>query len=69
MKPVLDAMPYPAAPWDGLAIFEAESYEKIIEVFGSEEYQRIVYPDEAAFLNVEKRQLFAADIVSFDLDN
>jgi len=68
MKPIIDTGAYPSASWGGLAIFEAESYDKIMEVFGSEEYQRVVHPDEAVFLDVENRQLFAADLVIFNLD-
>ncbi|KAI0674974.1 hypothetical protein C8Q78DRAFT_1009866 [Trametes maxima] len=36
--------------WAGQVIFEAESLEKILEVFQDEEYQRIVVPDEEKFV-------------------
>ncbi|KAI0645369.1 hypothetical protein C8Q79DRAFT_911072 [Trametes meyenii] len=36
--------------WAGQVIFEAESLEKILEVFEDEEYQRVVVPDEQMFV-------------------
>lgn len=38
----------------GMAIFEAESYEKIIEVFTHPDYLRIVVPDEEKFFDRAK---------------
>lgn len=40
---------YSAPPFAGIAIFEAESVEKIYEVFQDEEYTRVVIPDEERF--------------------
>ena len=37
-----------------MAIFEAESYEKIIEVFTHPDYLRIVVPDEEKFFDRAK---------------
>ncbi|KAG5644108.1 hypothetical protein DXG03_009127 [Asterophora parasitica] len=36
--------------WDGLAIYEAESQEKIFEVLQSEEYQRVIGTYEQKFV-------------------
>ena len=35
-----------AATFWGMAVFEAESYEKLLEVFSHPDYQRVVFPDE-----------------------
>ncbi|KAJ6576622.1 hypothetical protein DFH09DRAFT_1149881 [Mycena vulgaris] len=48
--------------WDGMAIFEAESYAKIFEVFQNEEYKRIVVPDEHKFVDREASQIFPLDL-------
>lgn len=50
--------------FDGLAIFEAESYDKIIEVFTSEEYKKNAIPDEEKFLDRSKIICFPADLVT-----
>jgi len=63
VKGGMSAGGYTMASWDGLAVFEAESYDKILAIFSSEEYQRVVYPDEAKFLDVTRRHLFVADVV------
>jgi hypothetical protein len=50
-------------PYVGLAIFEAESYEKIWEVFTDPEYFRVIVPDEHKFLDREKSSLVMGDFV------
>ncbi|KAI0779858.1 hypothetical protein C8Q74DRAFT_1367678 [Fomes fomentarius] len=48
--PITSMIPgYSAPPFAGIAIFEAESLEKIYEVFQDEEYTRVVIPDEEKF--------------------
>ena len=37
--------------FDGIAIFEAESYDKIMAVFTSEEYKTKAIPDEENYLD------------------
>ncbi|KAI0829730.1 hypothetical protein BC628DRAFT_1062466 [Trametes gibbosa] len=49
----------------GLAVFEAESYEKILEVFNSEEYKRTVYLDEVNFMERDKSVFFPGSLVTF----
>ena len=36
-------------PYWGMVIFEADSYEKLLEVGADEEYQRVCLPEENAF--------------------
>ncbi|KAL9096540.1 MAG: hypothetical protein Q9163_006431 [Psora crenata] len=55
---------FPAADFDGLAILEAESFEKIREVFADEEYKNVVGADEDKFMDRKKSLVFPADIVS-----
>lgn len=45
----LQAQGSQALPYAGMAIFEAESYEKIMEVFTHPDYVRVVVPDEKFF--------------------
>lgn len=54
----------PVAKWDGMVIFEGETYEKIMEVFTSAEYLEIVVPDEKQFLDRDAGQLLALDIAT-----
>jgi len=54
---------FPNLEADGMAIFEASSYEKIFEVFTDEDYKKTVVPDEEKFLNKSKSLAFPADIV------
>lgn len=58
------AMGVPPPSICGMAIFEAESFEKIFEVFQSEEYQRVIVPDEQKFMAREKSQLIAGDLAT-----
>ncbi|KAJ7261845.1 hypothetical protein B0H12DRAFT_1013346 [Mycena haematopus] len=51
--------------WDGIAIFEAESYEKISEVIQNEEYQKILVPDGDNFLDVQNCQMLPLDLITF----
>ena len=48
-----------ALPHYGMAIFEAETYEKILEVFAHPDYTSIVVPDELKFMNRMKSSLVA----------
>ncbi|KAI0702934.1 hypothetical protein C8T65DRAFT_655135 [Cerioporus squamosus] len=42
---------YKPPPFFGMAIFEAETMDKIAEVFQDEEYNRVVVPDEERFMS------------------
>ncbi|KAG5644109.1 hypothetical protein DXG03_009128 [Asterophora parasitica] len=50
--------------WDGLVVLDGESYEKLFEVFSSEEYAKIVAPDEENFLDRAKVQILPLDLVT-----
>ena len=55
---------FPVAEADGMAIFEAVSYEKIFECFTDDEYKKVVVPDEEKFLDRGKSLAFPAGIVN-----
>ncbi|KAJ7475960.1 hypothetical protein FB451DRAFT_263796 [Mycena latifolia] len=59
---LVQAMGAPMSEWDGMVIFEGESYAKIFEVFQSEEYNRIVVPDEENFLDRQGAQMLPLDL-------
>jgi EthD domain len=50
------------AQWAGLAIFEADSYEKIFAVFKDEDYLKIVVPDELKFIDRDNCQMLPLDL-------
>ncbi|KAK7033229.1 EthD domain-containing protein [Favolaschia claudopus] len=66
LKQMAEASGVPMADseWDGMAIFEAESYDKILEIFQSEEYQKTVNPDADKFLDRPKCQLLPLSLVT-----
>ncbi|KAK0202406.1 hypothetical protein DFS33DRAFT_1339873 [Desarmillaria ectypa] len=43
--------------WDGIAIMEGESSEKVLGIMRNEEYERVLVPDELGFLDREKTQV------------
>ncbi|KAF8899394.1 hypothetical protein BD779DRAFT_1429099, partial [Infundibulicybe gibba] len=47
----VNSIGFPAAKWDGIAVFEATSYDKILAIFDSEEYKNTVIPDELRFVD------------------
>ena len=47
-----------------MSIFEAESVEKIFEVFTHPEYMRVVVPDEQKFFNREKSSLVIGEVAA-----
>ena len=51
-------------PFYGMAVFEAESYDKIFQVFADPEYQRVVFPDEQKLLDRGRSQLFAGQVAT-----
>lgn len=59
-----EALGVPSSDWDGLVILDGESYDKLFEIFTSEEYARIVAPDEGNFIDRPKCQLMALDLVT-----
>ncbi|KAF8186576.1 hypothetical protein K438DRAFT_2153255 [Mycena galopus ATCC 62051] len=52
----------PVTEWDGMSIFEGESFAKIFEVFQSEQYQKIIVPDEENFIDRTKFQMIPFDL-------
>ncbi|KAK0209220.1 hypothetical protein DFS33DRAFT_1254824 [Desarmillaria ectypa] len=48
----------PPEQWDGMALLEAESFEKIFAIFQSEEYKTIIGPYEDQFLQRKAVQIF-----------
>ncbi|KAJ7158628.1 hypothetical protein C8R46DRAFT_395815 [Mycena filopes] len=54
----------PPSEWDGIVIFEAESYPKIFEVFQHEEYRTKVVPDEEKFIDRMGCQTLPLDLVT-----
>ncbi|KAI0644747.1 hypothetical protein C8Q79DRAFT_887184, partial [Trametes meyenii] len=59
------AMGFNVVSYSGVALFEAESYEKIFEVFQSDEYKQIVFPDEANFIERNKTGFIAGGLATF----
>ncbi|KAJ7455336.1 hypothetical protein B0H11DRAFT_252492 [Mycena galericulata] len=48
--------------WDGLVVFEAESYAKIFEIFQNEEYLKVLVPDEKRFIDREASVVLPLDL-------
>lgn len=59
------AMGFDIVSYRGVVIFEAESYEKIMEVFQSEEYERVIFPDESNFIDRSKTGFFPGPFITF----
>ncbi|RPD63933.1 hypothetical protein L226DRAFT_567889 [Lentinus tigrinus ALCF2SS1-7] len=55
---------YMPPPFFGMAIFEAETIEKIYEVFQDEEYRRVVVPDEENFMSRKDVQMLGGPLVT-----
>lgn len=58
-------MGFATSAFHGIALFEAESYEKILEVFTSQEYQNIGFPDEQNFLDRSKTVFFPGTLITY----
>ena len=54
----------PSPPHAGMAIFEAESLEKIYEVFRDEDYLRLVRPDEEKYINITDTEFVGGPFAS-----
>ncbi|KAJ7143892.1 hypothetical protein C8R44DRAFT_864906 [Mycena epipterygia] len=50
--------------WDGLLIFEAESYAKIMEVMGTDEFKQIVLADAENFIDSSELRWLPLDLVT-----
>ncbi|KAF5344905.1 hypothetical protein D9758_011552 [Tetrapyrgos nigripes] len=50
---------------DGVAIIEAESYEKLLELFNDAQFKAIVEPDEEKFLDRSKTRSVPLDFAAF----
>ena len=53
------------SPYKGRAIFEAESMEKLFEVFQDEKYMRLVRPDEQRFIKMTAATPVAGTFATF----
>ena len=60
---MLNQFSFPCVDYDGMATFEAASYEKIFECFQDEEYHKVVVPDEEKFIDKGRSKAFPVDIV------
>ena len=60
----LQADGFPVADYDGLAIFDAASTDKIREVFSDQEYKDVVVPDEERFVDRKRVLTWPARIVN-----
>ena len=54
---------FPTTNCDGMAIFEAATWDKLFEVFKDEEYVKTAIPDEEIFLDRSKTQAFPSTLV------
>ncbi|KAJ6571269.1 hypothetical protein B0H19DRAFT_1064384 [Mycena capillaripes] len=52
------------AEWDGMAILEGESYEKLMEIFKSEEFVKLLKPDVEKYTDVSELRLMPLDIIT-----
>ncbi|SJL13636.1 uncharacterized protein ARMOST_17083 [Armillaria ostoyae] len=55
----------PPEQWDGMALLEAESFEKIFAIFQSEEYKTTIGPYEDQFLQRKAAQIFPLKFAVF----
>lgn len=47
-----------------MAIFEAESYDKIFQVFADPQYEQVVFPDEKKILDRSRSNVFAGEFTT-----
>lgn len=47
-----------------MAVFEAESWDKIAEVFSHPDYKRVVFPDEQNMIDRARSQVFAGEFAT-----
>lgn len=52
-------------PYWGMAVFEAESYEKLFAVFENPEYLEKIVPDEQNFIARERSSMVAGRSAGF----
>ncbi|THU80255.1 hypothetical protein K435DRAFT_607717, partial [Dendrothele bispora CBS 962.96] len=62
---LLQGLNVPLIDCDGVGVFEAESYEKIFEVFNDPEFKAIIEPDEERFLDRAKTRVIPLDFLAF----
>ncbi|KAK0465921.1 uncharacterized protein EV420DRAFT_801392 [Desarmillaria tabescens] len=55
----------PEPEWDGMALLEAESFDKIFSIFQSEEYKTVIGPYEDKFLERKAAQIFPLKFAVF----
>ncbi|KAK7033248.1 hypothetical protein R3P38DRAFT_3186788 [Favolaschia claudopus] len=57
-------VPIMESEWDGIGVCEAESYDKILEIFHSEEFQKIAEPDADNFMDRPRCQLLPLGVIT-----
>ncbi|KAM0802527.1 hypothetical protein BDR22DRAFT_103772 [Usnea florida] len=60
----LETKGFPLEGCDGIAIYEALSYEKLFECLNDEEFRKVVGPEEEKLLDESKSLAFPVDIMS-----
>ena len=55
---------YVAPPFAGMVVLDADSAEKISEIFTDEEYLRVIRPDEDKFFVRQEIQLYMGPIIT-----
>ncbi|KAF6226592.1 hypothetical protein HO173_012491 [Letharia columbiana] len=60
----LETKGFPLEGCDGIAIYEALSYDKIFECLNDEEFRKIIAPEEEKLLDESRSLAFPVDIVS-----
>lgn len=53
-----------ASSYWGMAIFEAESFHKIMEIFNHQDYRCVVFPDEKVILDTSQTLFFAGQFAT-----
>ena len=51
------------ADYDGYAVFDAPSVEKLAEIFDDKEYKEVIHADEENFIDRKRTVLFTAQVV------
>ncbi|KAK7451672.1 hypothetical protein VKT23_012349 [Stygiomarasmius scandens] len=64
-KSLLQSLGLTLIDCDGIGILEAESYEKLFEVFNDPEFKAVIGSDEERFLDRSKTRMIPLDFIAF----
>ncbi|KAJ7461818.1 hypothetical protein B0H11DRAFT_116613 [Mycena galericulata] len=64
MRECFQGAGFKASEWDGMIVFEAESYAKIMEVLKNEDFQEIAMADAENFIDVPQCQFVPLDLIT-----